>query len=103
MPNEILDNVIFEIENRIFPEGGLADHIGGEYRPDATAWAVLAFGAFRKDTHIIEQALSRFLLNNSMMVVCAFHQNTLTHSGLHPLQFLHGMDQRALLTVDESR
>ena len=60
MPNEILDNVIFEIERRIFPEGGFADHIGGEYRPDATAWAVLAFKAFRKGGHIIEQALSRF-------------------------------------------
>jgi hypothetical protein len=60
MPDEILDNVIFEIERRIFPEGGFADHIGGEYRPDATAWAVLAFKACKKDAHIIEQALSRF-------------------------------------------
>ena len=48
-----------EIERRILPERGLANHIGGGYRPDATAWAVLAFKACRKDTDIIQQAQAR--------------------------------------------
>lgn len=30
---------------RALPEGGFSDKIGGPYRPDATAWAILAFSA----------------------------------------------------------
>ena len=59
MPNDILNSVIAEIKRRILPEGGLADHIGGWYRPDATAWAVLAFKACKKDADIIQQLQTR--------------------------------------------
>jgi len=59
MLNDILNSVMAEIERRILPERGLANHIGGVYRPDATAWAVLAFKACRKDTDIIQQAQAR--------------------------------------------
>ena len=59
MLNETLNSALSEIERCILPEGGLANHIGGEYRPDATAWAVLAFKSCRKDTDIIQQAQAR--------------------------------------------
>ena len=59
MLNEILDSMIAEIKRRMLPEGGIADHTGGDYRPDATAWAVLAFKARRKDTDIVQQLRAR--------------------------------------------
>jgi len=59
MINEILNSVISEIERRILPEGGLENHKGGGYRPDATAWAVIAFKTWRKDTKIIQQLQAR--------------------------------------------
>jgi hypothetical protein len=59
MINKILNSVVADIERRILPEQGLANHVGGGYRPDATAWAVLAFKTCRKDTDIIQQAQAR--------------------------------------------
>jgi hypothetical protein len=59
MPNEVLNSVMAEIEGRILPEHGFANHIGGGCRPDATAWAVIALKACRKDTDIIKQAQAR--------------------------------------------
>jgi hypothetical protein len=59
MQNEILNSVLSEIDRRILPKGGLANNVGGGYRPDATAWAVLAFKACKKDADIIQQAQTR--------------------------------------------
>jgi hypothetical protein len=59
MLNEISDSVIDEIERRMLPEGGLADHSGGRYRPDATAWAVLALKACNKGAGIVQKLQSR--------------------------------------------
>ena len=56
MANEILDSVMAELNRRMLPEGGLSDHIGGDYRPDATAWAVIAFKAYGKDAEIVQTA-----------------------------------------------
>lgn len=36
------ERIIDEIWKRRLPEGGFAARPGGEYRPDAAAWAVLA-------------------------------------------------------------
>jgi hypothetical protein len=59
MLNEILNSVMAEIERRILPEGGFENHIGGGYRPNATAWAILVFKACKKDTDIIQRAQAR--------------------------------------------
>ena len=59
MLNEILDSMIAEIKRRMLPEGGLSEHTGGDYRPDATAWAVLAFKAYRKDAEIVQNLQTR--------------------------------------------
>ena len=59
MLNEILNSMMGEIKRHMLPEGGLSEHIGGSYRPDATAWAVLAFRAFGNDTRIVQQLQAR--------------------------------------------
>lgn len=59
MIDEILNKVMPEIERRILSEGGLESHKGGGYRPDATAWAVIALKACRKNRDIIRQAQAR--------------------------------------------
>jgi hypothetical protein len=56
MINEILSSVMPKIKRCILPEGGFENHIGGGYRPDATAWAILAFKACKKNTDIIQRA-----------------------------------------------
>jgi len=59
MLNEILNDVMPEIKRCILPESGFANYVGRVCRPDATAWAVLAVKACRKDTDIIQQAQAR--------------------------------------------
>ena len=55
MLNEILDSMVAEIKRRMLPEGGIADHTEGGYRPDATAWAVLAFKGCRRDAKVVQK------------------------------------------------
>jgi len=59
MLNEILDSVMAELNRRMLPEGGLADHAGGDYRSDTTAWAILAFKAFGKDAGVLQHLQAR--------------------------------------------
>ncbi|HNQ01039.1 MAG TPA: terpene cyclase/mutase family protein [Syntrophales bacterium] len=42
MADSKTDRILDEIWKRRLPEGGFASRPGGEYRPDATAWAILA-------------------------------------------------------------
>lgn len=42
MTNSRIDRILNEIWKRRLPEGGFASLPGGQYRPDATAWAALA-------------------------------------------------------------
>lgn len=48
-----------EIQQRAMPQGGFKDHGIGGYRPDATAWAVLALSAGGANREIIEGARGR--------------------------------------------
>ena len=59
MLNEILDSVMAELNRRMLPESGFADHAGGDYRSDATAWAILAFKAFGKDAGVLQPLQAR--------------------------------------------
>ena len=47
------------IQDRMLPDGGFAAYPNGEYRPDATAWAVLVLKAFGQDNSRIEAARIR--------------------------------------------
>ena len=98
--NEVLNRVVAEIERRILPEGGLANHIGGGYRPDATAWAVLAFKALGRDGDIIQRAQARLATEQLDDGRVCISKNTLTHSGRLRLQLLHGMIQQFTVAVN---
>ena len=53
MQNKPIAQHIDRLWERALPEGGFAAKIGGNYRPDSTAWAVLALSAAgTKDDHI---------------------------------------------------
>jgi len=53
MQNKPIAQHIDRLWERALPEGGFAEKIGGNYRPDSTAWAVLALSATGiKDDHL---------------------------------------------------
>lgn len=53
MQIKLIFSYIDKLWERALPEGGFAAKIGGNYRPDSTAWAVLALSAAgAKDDHI---------------------------------------------------
>jgi hypothetical protein len=45
-PNAMITETIETIQDRSLPKGGFAPYRGGSFRPDATAWAVLALEAY---------------------------------------------------------
>jgi hypothetical protein len=50
---------IKEIKSMALPEGGFASIKGGDFRPDATAWAVIALRAYGRQTDIVYKAQQR--------------------------------------------
>jgi hypothetical protein len=46
LPESIIESVIQTIRGRSLPDGGFARYRGESFRPDVSAWAVLAFEAF---------------------------------------------------------
>ncbi len=50
---------ITEIESMALPEGGFTSIKGGDFRPDATAWAVIALRAYGRQTDIVYKAQQR--------------------------------------------
>jgi hypothetical protein len=47
------------LRGRALSDGGFAHRLGGSYRPDATAWAILALRALRAGPDLIEPAQAR--------------------------------------------
>ena len=97
MLNEILNSVMAEIERRMLPEGGLSDHIGGGYRPDATAWAVIAFKAYGKDVEIVRQLQTRLAaeqLDDGRVCISPKHPDAFWPTSLAILAW-HGSTQYA--------
>ena len=52
---------IESLQERILPEGGFAAKIGGNYRPDSTAWAILALAAAGTRTDYLESSRARLV------------------------------------------
>ena len=53
MPEEkIIETTLETIRKRSLPEGGFAMYWGESYRPDVTAWAVLALRAGQEDQKV---------------------------------------------------
>ncbi|NPV04420.1 MAG: terpene cyclase/mutase family protein [Syntrophaceae bacterium] len=53
------DRILDEIWTRSLPEGGFAARPGGEYRPDATSWAILALRMCGIDSQRLHAAMHR--------------------------------------------
>ena len=47
------------ISERTLPGGGFSEHTGSPYRPDATAWAILALNARGTQSNLVDSARSR--------------------------------------------
>jgi hypothetical protein len=59
MQNKPIAQHIDRLWERALPEGGFAEKIGGNYRPDSTAWAVLALSAAGTKNDDIEPSRAR--------------------------------------------
>jgi hypothetical protein len=59
MQNKTIAQHIDRLWERALPEGGFAAKIGGNYRPDSTAWAVLALSAAGTKNDHIEPSRAR--------------------------------------------
>jgi hypothetical protein len=57
--DSLLPNYLDTLQNRALSDGGFASQVGGEYRPDATAWAVLALVAAGIQDEVIINDRSR--------------------------------------------
>jgi len=59
MADSKTDRILDEIWKRRLPEGGFASRPGGQYRPDATAWAALALRMGGMDPQRLDEAMLR--------------------------------------------
>jgi hypothetical protein len=55
----LINTAVNIICDRSLTEGGFAIVDGGSYRPDATAWSILALEASRIKLHLMENACKR--------------------------------------------
>ena len=79
MPASPVSQLIEKIRKRRLNDGGFPDNENGVYRPDATAWAVLALKAAGVNPEIIESARSRLLksqLKDGRIPVSSDHPET---------------------------
>jgi hypothetical protein len=59
--NSLIFQHIERLCDRVLPEGGFAAHVGGKYRPDATAWAILALSAAGTEEDVLESSRARLV------------------------------------------
>lgn len=63
MQNKLISPYIDKLWERALPEGGFAAKVGGNYRPDATAWAVLALSAAGTKDDLLEPSRVRLVVS----------------------------------------
>ena len=59
MSDYFIEKLRIDILKRAMPEGGFASIPKGDYRPDATAWAVLAIDAIGSDTGLVNDSRTK--------------------------------------------
>ena len=62
MPDNFIKKLRIDIIKRALTEGGFASIPDGDYRPDATAWAVLALEAIGSDTILVGESRKKLAL-----------------------------------------
>ena len=65
MQNSLIFQHIDRLCDRVLSEGGFAANVGGKYRPDATAWAILALSAAGTEEDVLESSRAR-LVNSQL-------------------------------------
>jgi len=65
MERRLIESYFRQLEKRRLNDGGFAHKLGGSYKPDATAWASLAFQSAHTDGNLIESARNR-LMNDQL-------------------------------------
>ena len=58
---KIIETALETIRKRSLPEGGFAMYGGESFRPDVTAWAVLALKAGQEDPKVLTAACQRLI------------------------------------------
>ena len=61
MQNKLITPYIDKLWERALPEGGYAAKPKGDYRPDATAWAILALSSAGTKDNLLESSRARLL------------------------------------------
>jgi len=56
---KIIKATVETVRKRSLPEGGFAMHNGGSFRPDATAWVVMALEAYERNRYLTNTACQR--------------------------------------------
>ena len=56
-----IESCVKELKKRLLEDSGFASRVGGSYRPDSTAWAIIALSAAGVDEEILDLCRSRLL------------------------------------------
>lgn len=70
MGKRLLDNILEELCGRVQADGGFAEQPGGTFRPESTAWAILALRSVDNRHDLVEAARTRLVaaqLNNGLL------------------------------------
>jgi hypothetical protein len=59
MSGKVINSALHAVLGRSAPGGGFSEHSGSPYRPDATAWAVLALRAAGTRSSVLDEARSK--------------------------------------------
>jgi len=92
MADAQIDSILGEIGKRSLPSGGFAARAGGQYRPDATAWAVLAFrmgGSAPKRVHAALRCLAAGQMDDGRVALSSDHPDVYWPTPLAILAWHH--------------
>lgn len=91
---EILPH-IEDLRKRLLVEGGFASRPGGKYRPDSTAWAIMALSITGTHTEFLKPSRIRLLkdqLDDGRVTISAEHQDVIWPTSL-AIMALHGSSE----------
>ena len=65
MSDQFVAICVEELLKRVIPEGGFGQGVNGPYRPDATAWAVLALASVDGEREVLDRGRSRLKMDQN--------------------------------------
>ncbi len=76
----MLERYLKNLQQRSLVEGGFTNRLGGDYRPDATAWAIIALNEYSAAEKLVSTARRRLLDDQD-------HEGRISISSDHPDSF----------------